>query len=158
MKKSISTLLLIVFCLVAKGQFMLGKGIDDILNKYQNDKAFRLTVLRTPKGTVIPKLKITATVQMRDTGDSENSLITYIDIKTDELYTFYLINNRCVTFEHSYNISKLPKTKDKLDKMYTPNYASGIDNHKWVSSDGLITISLIPYESLHTFDVQYSIN
>jgi hypothetical protein len=143
---------------MGKGQFMLGKGIDDILSKYQNNKDFRLSVLRTPKGTVIPNLKLTSTVQMRDTGDSENSLITYKEIKADELYTFYLINDRCVTFEHSYKISKLSKIIDKLDKMYNRIKASGIASDQWATSDGLLKISVIPYTSLNSFDVQYSLN
>lgn len=157
MRKLISTLILVTFCLVVKAQFMLGEGVDDILNIYQNKKDFRLSVLRTPKGTVVPKFRITSTVQMQDTGDSENSLITYKEIKTDKLYTFYLINDRCITFQHTYKISKRRQIIDKLNKLYSRIEAEGIASDRWTNSDNSMMISIIPYESLNAFDVQYSL-
>jgi len=158
MKLITSFLFLMMVCSVVRGQFMLGKGLDDILDKYQNDRNFRLSVLRIPKGTAIRKLKIGSVVDTRDTGDSENSIVSYTDLKTDDLYTFYLVNDRCINFQHTYNIKDLLKIKTMFDKEYNRVEAGGIANDEWVSSDGVYKIVIIPYESLHIFDVQYSLN
>jgi hypothetical protein len=110
------------------------------------------------KINITGSLHITFTVQMRDAVDSENSIITYREIKTGELYTFFLPNDCCSYFLHTYDIKNLPKIKHILEKQYKRSEEVEIATDVWLSLDGIYRIAIMPGGSADIFEVQYSFN
>jgi len=102
------------------GQEMLGKSTDDILGKYKSNPNYLLVKLRVPDGVVMPPIKITHTIDMTKTGNSENTIITFKIKPYNYIQNFILVSDKCIQYDTYYNIKSLYTTLDKLNSKDIP--------------------------------------
>ena len=141
---------------------MLGKSTDDILGKYKSNPNYLLVKLRVPDGVVMPPIKITHTIDMTKTGNSENTIITFKIKPYNYIQNFILVSDKCIQYDTYYNIKSLYTTLDKLNSKDIPlkqdENVAQFGNFYWQSKDGAFKIAVTVHEAEKNYEISYYYN